>query len=119
MNKKALILFIVISILSTYSIFKTFSDIYQKSRRINDLKSEITDLEKENESQGKDLAYKNSREFVEKEAREKLFMGLPGEKILIVPQNFFENMDKEIETDKAEDETHKPVWKQWLEIFTQ
>ena len=104
-------------ILSLYSLFKTISDIYTKSKRVSDIRSELSSLEKENKKLAEDLGYKTSREFVEKEAREKLFMGLPGEKILIIPQNFFENLNKNNKSSLLDqkDEIQKPVWKQWVE----
>ncbi|MBU1017310.1 MAG: septum formation initiator family protein [Patescibacteria group bacterium] len=119
MNKKTFIIFAIISVFSMYSLSKTIGDIYQKSKRIKDIKNEVASLEKENEGLSKELAYKSSREFVEKEAREKLFMGFPGEKILIIPQNFFANLENKTVPKSAEDETPKPVWKQWVDVFTQ
>jgi len=117
MKTATLLIFITTSILSAYSIFKTVGNIYQRSRRVETVKSEIASLEKENEQLAKDLAYKKSKEFVEKEAREKLFMGLPGEKILIIPHNFFERLTKPEAGEMDNTSENLPIWKQRLNLL--
>ena len=103
-----------------FSLSKTISDVYEKSRRVNELKSDIAKLEEENKKLNEEFAYKSTDEFIEKEAREKLFMGFIGERILIIPQNFFENLKKEgsKSLDVLGEKSEKPIYKQWLELIT-
>ncbi|MFH1566071.1 MAG: septum formation initiator family protein [bacterium] len=116
MPKLKTLLVMVVFALSSYSMFRTVMDIRQKSKRVVDIEAEISALEKENADLAYDLAYKNTKEFVEKEAREKLFMGFPGEHVLVIPQNFFEQIDKlKIFEGKINDE-NVPVWKQWVAL---
>lgn len=121
MSKIKVLLFLIGLGLAGFSLSKTISDIYEKSRRVNELKSDIAKLEEENKKLTEEFAYKSTDEFIEKEAREKLFMGFTGEKILIIPQNFFENLKKERSKslDVLGEKSEKPVWKQWVNLITQ
>ena len=53
---------------------------------IKTLESEIADLEGKNNDLNNLFAYLNSQEFIELEAREKLGMKKPGEKVVIIPR---------------------------------
>ncbi len=120
MNKIKILLFLISLGLAGFSLSKTISDVYEKSRRVNELKSDIAKLEEENKKLNEEFAYKSTDEFIEKEAREKLFMGFIGERILIIPQNFFENLKKEgsKSLDVLGEKSEKPIYKQWLELIT-
>ena len=120
MSKIKILLFLIGLGLAGFSLSKTISDIYEKSRRVNELKSDIAKLEEENKKLNEEFAYKSTDEFIEKEAREKLFMGFIGERILIIPQNFFENLKKEgsKSLDVLGEKSEKPIYKQWLELIT-
>ena len=62
----------------------------------------------ENQTLKKDLSRVETKEFVEEEARNKLFLAKPDEKIVIVP----------IASKSAEKkEPPKPNWQKWLDLF--
>ena len=121
MNKIKVVLLLISLGLAGFSLSKTISDVYEKSKRVSDLKNDIAKLESENKKLNEEFAYKSTDEFIEKEAREKLFMGFTGEKVLIIPQNFFENLKKEgsKSLDILGEKSQKPVHKQWVDLITQ
>jgi len=104
--------------LSLYSLYKTVFDIYQKNNRLSDLKKDIENLEAENRDLKKEFEYKSSKEFIKREAGEKLFMGLPGEKIIIVPKDFLANLPIPNKSGETYNKTEEPIWKRWVSLIS-
>lgn len=73
--------------LSAYNISKTTLEIYGSSKRVDELKTEVDGKVSENDSLKKELSYKETKEFVEEEARNKLNLVKPGESVLIPVKN--------------------------------
>jgi len=58
---------------------------YAVNREINQLKKDVEDLEKRNAELSDLIQYVNTEDFQEKEARTKLGMAKPGEKVVVIP----------------------------------
>ena len=71
-------------LLASYNILRTTYDVYQSSQRLDELNSELAKTKEENEALKKEYAYKTTQEFVEEEARNKLTMVKPGERVVLV-----------------------------------
>lgn len=80
---------------------------------MNALEQEIAKLEKNNTELSELVQYLESSDFVEREAREKLNMQGPGEKVVLVPAR--ENDQGQIAG--AETGPEKPNWQLWQEYF--
>ncbi len=74
---------VVLLVLATYNISRTTLEIYKSSRRLSEMEKEVEAKKSENASLKDRLKYTLTNEFVEKEARNKLNLVKPGEKILI------------------------------------
>ncbi len=73
-------------------------------------KKKLAQEEKENQFLKERLSYVKGNQFVEKEAREKLFMTRPGEFIVIGPASTPVGQEKiEIDT--------RPNWRRWWDLF--
>lgn len=74
-------------------------------------------LRAQNEELKRELAYKQSPEFVEREIREKLGLVRRGEAIVILPKGDDESLDK-LGTSLANDERKStPNYKKWWRLF--
>ena len=85
-NSYSKVKYIIASILlalATYNISKTTLEIYKNSSRVEDLKTESEAKMEENERLKEELAFAQTDEFVEREARNKLNLIKPGEQVLI------------------------------------
>jgi len=69
--------------LATYNISKTTLEIYKNSSRVEDLQTEAEAEMEENQGLKEELAFAQTDEFVEREARNKLNLIKPGEQVLI------------------------------------
>lgn len=83
--------------------------VYRSGRRLEQARKQLDEAQRQQEELRKNLVYVQSPEFIEKEAREKLGMGRPGEVVLILPK--FANKPSEIST---------PVlssWQKWWRLY--
>lgn len=77
------IFFSVLFIIATVNFTRTTLNIIESSRRLEELKNQVSTLEEDKKSLQSDIAYKSSDFFVEAEARNKLGMALPDEKVFV------------------------------------
>lgn len=132
MNRKYLYytLFTISLIIALYS-YTSISKVYEKSSALDTYTSKINSLKAENAQLQKDLEYKQTDEFVINEARLKLNYGFKNERTYIIPKSkedvnstkpkpVEENLNgtKELEsiTDLASN-SGLPVYKLWVRTF--
>lgn len=95
----------VLCIVAAINITRTTLNILKSSQRLNYENQEVASLEEDRKELQDALAYKNTSDFVEKEARNELNMVKPGEDVFIAPevlskgaerlkQNFINNAEK-------------------------
>ena len=107
------ILFVLFILFSFFVINNLVRSIYTSWRRKDLLVTASQQLEREkqeNQRLKSQLTIVNSPEFIEKEARDKLFLVKPGEERVLLPgdsglKNQSNNQEK------------IPNWKQWLQLF--
>jgi cell division protein FtsB len=93
---------------------------YQVNQQIRNLENEISEIETSNEKLSDLISYFQTETYKEQEAREKLGLVMPGEKVLVFP----EDEDKDEEGDivstitKEEDRgVNLPNYKKWWNFF--
>jgi cell division protein FtsB len=82
---KSLVLSAILLLISASLITGTLK-IAQKSKRLIEAKQELELLRQEKDRLDREVAYRQSPEFVEKEARNKLNMVKPGEEVYLKPK---------------------------------
>lgn len=114
-------------ILISYSFFvlgKMIYQNYQVNQQIKNLEKEVYSMEKENQKLSDLIAFFQTETFKEKEAREKLSMVKPGEKVLVFPGN--ENTENSIVEEKGtstlsssdeDDSQNMPTYQKWWNFF--
>jgi cell division protein DivIC len=78
------ILLSVLFIIASVNITRTTLEILKSSQRLESLKNEVSELEKDKAVLENNIAYKKTEEYVEEKARNDLNMIKPGEKIYVV-----------------------------------
>lgn len=98
---------------------------YQLTKEINALKSEIEKIESNNEQLASLIEFFQQESYLEKEARLKLNLKQPGEKVVIVPQAEQEIVEEtenqetakqSLSKEPAEKRKESNLW-QWWEYF--
>ena len=108
--KKILFCIIVIVFLFIINdLARSIYDIWQKKDFVIEAEKELSFQKQENQRLKSALSYSKTQEFIEKEARDKLFMAKKGEQRILLSKDSEEAVHK-----KKED---LPNWKQWWNLF--
>lgn len=109
------ILFITFIVISLIIIYNFLSSIYRLSSKKNVLiqaQNELKKTQKENMELKKQLSLVKNPEFIEEQARDKLFMVKPGEKTVVIPDNLLPTP-----TTVKSPSLQKSNLVRWLEVF--
>lgn len=71
-------------VLASINLTRTTLEIVKSSKRLEDIKDEISSLEQEKSTLANSINYKKSDSYVEKVARDELNMVKPGESVYVV-----------------------------------
>jgi cell division protein FtsB len=86
---------------------------WEIGQRAEAIQAEIAAIEEENLRLEQELDYVRSDAFVSAEARRLANLGLPGERVLIIPPG----AEAPLPADLAALEAPKPLLEQWVELF--
>ena len=115
MSIKKIVFFItiIIFIFIINNLIHSIYTLWQKNNLVINAKIELEKEQKENRELKKQLSTVNDPQFVEEEARDKLFMTKPGEGIIIVPTNYISVTP----APRPAPVDSRPNWKKWWELF--
>jgi cell division protein FtsB len=109
------IVFFCILLLSIFVINNMVRSIYglwQKQSLAGQVQSELAQVEKENSRLKHQLSSVNTSQFVEEEARDKLFLVKPGEKVMVIPSLPVEASQRAMQV-----VDRRPNWERWWRVF--
>lgn len=109
MKKIIFIIIVVILLFIINGLVRSLLDIWQKKDFITQAQKELSFQKQENQRLKSALSYSQTQEFIEKQARDKLFMVKAGEQKVLVPQ--------ESENSEEVKEDNSPNWKKWWNLF--
>lgn len=114
MERKKLVNLVVLfsTLYISYTLTKSLVALYQAKDRVTTQQEKLTELKNENQVLSEKLEEVSSVEFVEKEAREKLNMQLPGEVVVLVD----EAANKRI-GDSSKKDRNEGVFSKWLGLI--
>jgi cell division protein FtsB len=89
---------------------RSIYDIWQKKDVISGVQSQLDFQKQENQRLRSALVYSKTSEFIEKQARNKLFMAKKGEQKVLIPQESqsFQGL---------QNKDNEPNWKKWWNLF--
>lgn len=108
-KKIGYLLAIVIMVSILANLAKSLPRLFSSSRKIDETRTKVQELEKENEILKAELESRKSQEFVEREAREKLGFVKEGESLLVLPKE-----EEKVEEPKR---VEKPNWQKWKDVL--
>ncbi len=87
--------------------------LWQKNDLVENLRLEVKKNQRENEDLKRKLRIVEKPQFIEEEARNKLFMSKPGEGVIVLSQK-----DREATLSaKPKPKDTRPNWKKWWDLF--
>jgi cell division protein FtsB len=110
MKKISFIIIVITLILIINNLVSSIWDIWQKKDVVSQAQGELSRQKQENQRLKSALSYAKTSEFIEKEARNKLFMVKDGEQKVLLPQDSgnLQELSKE---------SNDPNWKKWWNLF--
>lgn len=113
MKKILFISTIIASIFIINNLVRSIYTLWNKQDLLVKAEKNLEVKKKENEELKKQLVVVKSPDFVEKEARNKLFMVKPGESQIVIPEDLL----KASESAKQRVQDLRPNWKKWWDLF--
>lgn len=113
------IVILVIGVYIMVSLGKSLWQLSEAKERLVEAKNRVENLKKENEKLQKDLEKVQSDEYVEKIARDKLNLQLPGETVVVIPELRQEGEGSQAAEEEQTDDSleYEVNWKKWLKVF--
>ena len=99
-----------VSLIFTFRLATNVYRLVKSGGRVGRVSRELAEAEAENKRLKERLEYVKSEEFVEREARERLGLGKPGEVVVILPT------PSKIQDSKSGIQD-KPNWEKWWELY--
>lgn len=106
-------LIVAIGIYLIISLAKTTSNLWQKQSEVTRAQKELESLAKENKDLKVQLEYSQTPQFLERAAREKLGLVLPGERQVIIEEGLLKATD----SGKPQNQNWFSNWGKWLKLF--
>src|SRR5258708_3481022 len=112
MKRILFIIFIVISFVIIYNFSSSIYKLLSKKNVLIQAESELKKAQMQNGNLKNQLSHVKNPQFVEEQARDRLFLVKPGENTVVIPQNL---LPIPISTKKLAITT--PNWQKWVKLF--
>jgi len=110
-KKLGFILLVIVLLLIINGLFHSIYELWQKQDLLTSAQKELDSQKLKNAKLKGKLLFVQSNQFVDEEARNKLFLAKPGEQQVLISKDLVEISKKE------ETEKNIPNWRQWLKLF--
>jgi cell division protein FtsB len=110
MKKITFIIIVIILLFIINDLVRSTYDIWQKKDYVTQAQDELNFQKQENQRLKSALSYSQTQEFIETEARDKLFMVKEGEKKVLISKDT-EGLQELLQKD------NDPNWKKWWKLF--
>ncbi|MBI4096335.1 MAG: septum formation initiator family protein [Candidatus Levybacteria bacterium] len=109
MKKILFVVIVAILLVIINNLVRSIYNIWQKKDFVTQAQKELDFQKQENQRLKSQLTYVQTQEFIERQARDKLFMVKKGEQKVLIPQ--------EPEKTASEEKNNLPNWKKWWNLF--
>lgn len=112
-KKIGFFIIIVVSLFIINNLVQSIYTLWQKKNLVVDARLDVDKHKYENQVLKNKLKSIESSEFIEEEARNKLFLVKPGEQIVVFSEK---NLEATISS-KIKPKDTRPNWKKWYDLF--
>ena len=102
---------VLVFILIINGLLHSIYDLWHKQDLVTSAQKNLEAEQLKNQKLKADLSYVGSQEFIETEARNKLFLVKPGEQDVIIPPIMI------AQGAKNQNDLGKPNWQKWIDLF--
>jgi cell division protein FtsB len=105
--------FLIIAFFAINGLTGSIISLWQKQSLITQAQNELTGTKRQNALLKQQLSVVSGPQFVEEEARDKLFLIKPGEGVIVIPKDVLQASSAR----KKSVVDTRPDWKKWLDLF--
>ena len=109
-KKVAFFIIIFVCLIIINGLIRSIFDLWSKQDVVATARQELNREKQKNQELKVHLSFVESGEFVEEEARNKLFLVKPGESDVIIPKNLIEKKEEK-------KPPPPPPWRQWVNLL--
>lgn len=113
MKKVIFVLILILFFFIIQNLLHSIFSLWQKRELLINTRNEVAKSKEENQQLKEQMSAVKRPSFIEKQAREKLFMTKPGEQIVVIPDNIMLSE----KTEKPALTETKANWQLWWELF--
>lgn len=111
MKKAIYILIVIVLLIVINGLVHSIYDLWHKQDLLTSAQKELQNQQLQNQKLKGELSYVQSQQFIEEQARDKLFLVKPGEQEVLISQNLINKGGPQKQTQNI------PNWQQWLKLF--
>jgi cell division protein FtsB len=111
MKKAIFILIVIVLLLIINGLIHSILDTYNKKDLLTQAQKELEEEKLKNSRLKAELTYVETEQFIEEQARNKLFLVKPGEEHVVIPQELIKSGTPNTKKPQI------PNWQQWLKLF--
>lgn len=112
MKKIIFFLVIIVSLFIINNLVRSIWDLWQKQELVSNAQKQLDQQEAQNKELKDKLSQASRPEFIEEEARNKLFMAKPGEVQVLISKDLLQASES-----GKEKQDQRPNWKKWWDLF--
>jgi len=105
----------VLFVVAAVNFTRTTLSVIESSRRLEELRGDVSDLEAQKSDLEEEVEYRETADFIEKEAREKLGLVMTGEELFVTEDVLGEKTHEELASSR--DSGFKTVPAAWIDLF--
>lgn len=111
MKKAIYILFVLSLIFAINNMGRSIYDLWHKQDLLTQTQKQLDRGKEENKKLKAQIIYAQTNQFIEEEARNKLFLGKPGDQTVVIPQKLLNPKENKKTLDL------RPNWQKWWDLF--
>lgn len=104
---------VILLVVVIFNLGKSIFSLWQKKDVLITTQHKLDQLQKDNKRLKQQYAQVQSPQFVEEQARDKLFLVKPGEQTIVISSSMFGSS----EVSKPSSSSQQPNWQQWWDLF--
>lgn len=112
MKKITFLVVLIISLFIIKNLVFSIYNLWQKQDLVASIRRELEEEKKKNQVLKSQISSAKSPQFVEEQARNKLFLVKPGESQIVLPKDVLKGKDDQLNRQK-----NIPNWEKWFRLF--
>jgi cell division protein FtsB len=113
-KKIGFFIILIASIFIINNLVRSIYSLWQKDSLVEEARGKVEEEKKRNSELKNKLSQIDNQQYIEKEARNKLFLAKPGEQVIVLPEDVL--LKATLSATPTPTDT-RPNWRKWWDLF--